>query len=221
MRFPVLMVLFLVGCGGAQRPSLPDGACSPLPEGAPEPWVGRGYALGDIPWFAPRRGADRPRVVIQAFSDFECPFCARAVPTMEQVIEEYGECVQVVWRQYPLRYHERAEPAARASVEVYRQAGDDAFWAYHDQLFANQEDLSDEALVRYARAIEGVDATAVQAVIDGDEHRGVIERDRAVIEGLDAELGTPSFFVNGTLLHGARRISHFRRAIHTALTEQM
>lgn len=214
------LVLVLLGCGGSQRPDLPEGACSPMPEGEETaPWESRGYALG-VPWFAPRRGAERPRVIVQEFSDFECPYCARALPTVDRVLEEYGECVQVVWRHRPLRYHEHADAAARASIEVYRQGGDDAFWRYHDALYADQENLGREMLLRHARAIEGVDAEAVAAVIDGDEHSGVIDRDRAEIDAHDIELGTPGFFVNGVLISGARRFSHFQLQIERALAEQ-
>ncbi|MGE0785584.1 MAG: DsbA family protein [Sandaracinaceae bacterium] len=214
-----LAMACVIGCGGPQGPVLTPGACSPLPEGEEPPWEGRGYAL-PVPWFAPRRGAQRPRVVIQEFSDFECPYCARALPTVDDLLAEFGDCVQVVWRQRPLRYHAHADDAARASVEVYRQGGDEAFWRYHDRLFADQEDLSRPALLAHARALGGIDVDAVERVLESDDHAAVIARDRGAIDRLGLELGTPSFFVNGVLLHGARRISHFRRAIIDALNEQ-
>jgi predicted DsbA family dithiol-disulfide isomerase len=216
------LAVLAAACGGPQRPALPPGACRPAEaEQDPPPWETRGYAM-PVPWFAPKRGAERPRVVIQAFSDFECPYCARAAPTLERVLEDYGDCVQVVWRNRPLRYHEHAEPAALAAIEVYEQAGDEAFWRYHDRLFADQSALSRADLEAHAEAVGGVDMDAFRAALDEAEHQGVIERDRRAGERTGIEpLGTPAFFVNGELIHGARRYERFRRAVEDALRDQL
>jgi len=221
VRARALAALLVTACGGSGYGfDLPEDACSPATDDA-RPWETRHYGMV-VPDDAPRRGAERPRVVIQVFSDFQCPFCARAVPTMERVVEEYGACTQIVWRHRPLSYHEHAALAARASHEVYRQAGDAAFWRFHDAIFADQEHLTRADLERHARGIEGVDMDAFRAALDGDAHQDVIARDRRTIDELpgDLELGTPSFFVNGTLLHGARRYSHFAYRIEEALSEQ-
>ena len=172
-----------------------------------------------VPWFAPRRGAERPRVVIQAFSDFQCPHCAHALPQLDRVVEDFGGCVQIVWRNYPLAYHEHAELAARAAMEVYRQRGDGAFWAYHDRLFSDQDHLERADLERAAQSIEGLDLEAFRAALGSDAHRDVIERDRASADATGVRIGTPSFFVNGHLLSGARPYPAFRRAIEDALLE--
>lgn len=207
------IALLLASCAGAPpRPPLPPGACRAAGEGeAPALRVPLPTA------FAPRRGAERPRVVIQAFSDFECPYCARAVPTLERALEDYGACVQVVWRNRPMRYHEHAEDAARAALEVYRQAGDQGFWGYHDRLFADQSRLTRADLVERARTIEGVDAEALVRALEGDDHRAVIERDLAAVDAVEPRLGTPTFFVNGAVIHGARPYEVFRDAIEDAL----
>lgn len=216
----VLISLGLVACGGGYpTTALPDDACRPAEDDEARPWESRGYAMS-VPWFAPERGADRPRVVVQVFSDFECPYCARASPTLERVVEEYGACVQVVWRHYPMPYHADAALAARAAHEVYRQAGDEAFWRYHDLLFADQAHLEREDLERHAATLE-IDMEAFGAALDGDGHEEILERDRATIADLPGELeiGTPSFFVNGTLIHGARSFEHFRWRIEQALAD--
>lgn len=215
----VVSGLLLAGCG-ASPPPLPADACRPAEVPSdPPPWVTRGYGMR-VPWFAPKRGAERPRVVIQAFSDFECPYCARAAPTLERVLEDYGACVQVVWRNRPLRYHAHAELAARAAMEVYEQAGDDAFWRYHDRLFADQDALSRADLERHAEALGGIDVDAFRAALEGDDHARVLARDRQVVERFDLDLGTPAFFVNGELIHGARRYERFARAVEDALRAQ-
>lgn len=219
--FGAALAIVMLGCAGAAPPlALPAGACSPA-EGDARPWEERGHRLAVPLAFAPRRGAERPRVVIQAFSDFECPYCARAVPTIERVLEDYGACVMVVWRNRPMRYHANAERAARAAVEVQRQAGDEAFWRYHDLLFANQSQLGREDLLRYAEGIEGVDASALAAAIDEGAHQAVIERDLAALDAIERRLGTPTFVVNGDIIHGARPYETFRDAVEDALREQL
>ena len=213
-----LFALLLAGCGGSRFGfDLPEQACRPA-EGDARPWETRAYGMV-VPDDAPRRGAARPRVVIQAFSDFECPYCAQAEPTMERLLEEYGGCVQVVWRNRPLAYHAHARLAARAAHQVYVQRGDAAFWRYHDLLFADQERLAREDLERHARTIEGLDLEAFRAALDGDAHEDVMVRDAAAIDALpvDSPLGTPTFFVNGFLVHGARRHAHFAYRVEEAL----
>ena len=152
----VALALVATACGGSGFGfDLPEDACRPA-DSDRRPWETRSYAMR-APDDAPRRGAARPRVLIQVFSDFQCPFCERAIPTMDQIIEDYGACVQIVWRQRPLPYHEHARLAARASQEVYRQAGDAAFWRFHDRLFADQDHIARADLVAAAAAVGGVD----------------------------------------------------------------
>ncbi|HEY8431098.1 MAG TPA: thioredoxin domain-containing protein [Sandaracinaceae bacterium] len=201
----------LASCGGPQgRAALPPGACRPADVPPPQ-------RVAVPAAFAPRRGAERPRVVIQGFSDFECPYCARAVPTLERVLAEYGDCVQIVWRNRPLEYHAHAEDAARAALEVYRQGGDEAFWRYHDRLFANQSRLSRADLIEHARAIGGIDLSALEEALASGAHRAVIERDLAAVDAIEPRLGAPTFFVNGTVIHGARPYETFRDAVEDAL----
>ncbi|MEZ4339021.1 MAG: thioredoxin domain-containing protein [Sandaracinaceae bacterium] len=219
-RLGPLLALVLVACGGSRYGfDLPDHACRPADDEA-RPWETRAYGMV-APEDAPRRGAARPRVVVQAFSDFECPYCAQAEPTIDRLLEDYGDCVQVVWRNRPMPYHANARRAARAAHEVWAQRGDAAFWRYHDLLFADQEHLERADLERHASAIEGIDMDAFRAALDGDAHEEVMVRDHDAIEALptDQPLGTPSFFVNGTLVHGARRYVYFAYRVEEALAD--
>src|SRR5690606_25887207 len=65
----------------------------------------------------PSKGPDNAKVVIQEFSDFQCPFCSRVNPTVEQILNEYPKDVQVVWRNMPLPFHADAPLAAEAAHE--------------------------------------------------------------------------------------------------------
>ncbi len=100
------------------------------------------------------RGKKDAEIVIIEYSDFECPFCERFHPTMQQAQKEYGDKVAWVYRQFPLTsIHPRALPAANASECVANLAGNDAFWKFADTVFGNQEKyLTDTGFVEAAVA---------------------------------------------------------------------
>jgi protein-disulfide isomerase len=150
-------------------------------------------------------------------TDFQCPFCSRVNPTVAQVMKEYGDKVQIVWRDYPLPFHKDAQPAAQAGREVFAQKGDKAFWAYHDLLFQNQKTLSRENLEKFAEQVGGIDMKAFKAALDSGKHKAAVEADMAAVAKAGARIGTPSFFINGKLLQGAQPYPAFKAAIDAAL----
>lgn len=92
---------------------------------------------------SPVRGkADAPITIVE-FSDFQCPFCKRAEPTIDEVRRTYGDKVRVVWKDEPLPFHPRATPAAELARFAYAKKGQDGFWKVHDALFASQPKLED------------------------------------------------------------------------------
>jgi protein-disulfide isomerase len=79
------------------------------------------------------KGAKNGKIVIVEFSDFECPFCIRAFPTVEQVLKTYPNDVTLYYKQYPLtQIHPQAEKAAEASLCAADQG---KFWEWHDKIF--------------------------------------------------------------------------------------
>src|SRR5690606_3109691 len=70
-----------------------------------------------------QKGPADALVTIVGFSEFECPFCARVLPTLQQIQEEYGNDVRIVFKHNPLNFHRNAMPAAEASLEVLAQGG--------------------------------------------------------------------------------------------------
>ena len=91
---------------------------------------------------APSR-ARRPPVTIVEFSDFQCPYCSRVEPTLKEVQEKYGDKVRLVWKNEPLPFHPRAEPAAEVAIEARAEKGDKGFWDVARRLFASQPKLED------------------------------------------------------------------------------
>lgn len=146
---------------------------------------------------APELGSENPTVTIEVYADFECPFCARSRETTDRVREEHDGVV-VVYRFLPLSMHRNARPAANAALEVFRQAGDDAFWAYATAVYAHQDNLTRRVLVRLAREA-GHDADEVDRAVRTGRHdaRIDVDRDRARDAGVN---GTPTYVVNGELV---------------------
>jgi len=175
-----------------------------------------------VPRNAPSKGAANARVVIQEFSDFQCPFCSRVNPTISQVMEEYGDRVRIVWRNYPLPFHQQAHMVAQASVEVHRQGGDAKFWAFHDLVFANQGELrtaegARAAVERLAGQVGGINMAQFRAALDNETHKAAVDADMNAVREAGARIGTPSFFINGRLLQGAQPFEAFKTAIDAAL----
>jgi protein-disulfide isomerase len=146
---------------------------------------------------APTRGPEGAVVEIVEFSDFQCPYCAQALPVIDSLLSAYPDDVRYVYRHFPLHIHEHAARAAQASLEAQRQG---AFWRYHDLLFENQAALSDPELVRYAEEL-GLDAEAFRRALAQGTHQARMHEDMELGQSL-AVTGTPTFFVNGFRLQG-------------------
>jgi protein-disulfide isomerase len=146
----------------------------------------------------PVRGARQAPVTVLVFSDFQCPFCSRAVPTIERIEAAYRDDVRIVWKHQPLAFHANAVPAALAA-EAAREQG--KFWEMHDKLFENQRDLSAATLERLAREL-GLDEARFRAAMGDPRLKARIEQDRALAEKVGAS-GTPTFIVGGERVVGA------------------
>jgi protein-disulfide isomerase len=146
----------------------------------------------------PARGPLDAPVTIVEFSDFQCPFCKQALPTLQRIQTTFGDQVRQVYRHSPLPNHAAAFAAAAASDCAHEQG---RFWPYHDLLFANYQTLEPSRLKEYARAV-GLDAKKFDACFDSGKSS------EAVVEDLeDAQrygvASTPTFFVNGRMVLGA------------------
>jgi protein-disulfide isomerase len=201
---------------GATAPKFIEGAGGDAPAAAAAPDANKVYQIA-APARAPTKGKKGAKVVIHEFSEFQCPFCTRVLPTVKQVMDEYGDKVQIVWRNYPLPFHDKAFKAAEASQEVFEQGGDEKFWKYHDILFENQKALEPENLIKYAEQVGGINTAKLKTALDTDKHKATVQADMDAITKAGARIGTPSFFINGKLLQGAQPFPAFKAAIDDAL----
>jgi protein-disulfide isomerase len=146
---------------------------------------------------APIRGRQDAPVTIVEFSDFQCPFCARSQPMLEQALAKYPERVRLVYKHFPLSFHPVAMPAAVASAAAQEQG---KFWELHDVLFEQGQNLTTERFDDYAK----------QAGLDVERFRKDLTEKHAEYErrvqqdyrhGLEADVrGTPTIYVNGKKL---------------------
>ena len=183
-------------------------------KGAPEP---EKKVAPAVPSSAPFRGGKDARVVIQEWADFQCPFCARANSTLDEVLRVYGDRVKLVWRDKPLPMHADAALAAELAREALEERGPDAFWKMHDKLFANQQRLKRDDLDRYGTEL-GLDSKKVARALDGRTHKGVVDSDDKL--GTDIGIsGTPAFLINNYYVSGAQPFPKFKKLIDRALNE--
>jgi protein-disulfide isomerase len=160
---------------------------------------------------SPVLGSGSALVTVVEFSDFQCPFCSRVEPTLKALRDKYGDKLRIVWKNEPLPFHNRAEPAAEAALEVRAEKGDKAFWDVHDKLYENQKDLSDEELVKLG-AQAGASADKLKKAISDHTHKAVLDADTDLADDFQAS-GTPHFFVNGRRLVGAQPQEKFEGII--------
>jgi protein-disulfide isomerase len=161
-------------------------------------------AVGD----APVRGSKQPKVTIIEFSDFQCPYCGRVTKTLDQLLKDYGNDVELAFRHNPLPFHNNAMPAAIAA-EAAREQG--KFWEMHDKLFASQTNLDRPTLEKCAQEA-GLDMTKFKEALDQQKGKQRIEKDMADAVNFGAR-GTPNFFINGHNFRGAQPIEAFKSVI--------
>ena len=158
------------------------------------------------------KGPADASVTIVEFSDYQCPFCKRAQQALRQVMAEFPGQVRLVFKDFPLDFHERAMPAAVAA----RCAGETGrYWEYHDLLFGGPPELSRESLLQYAEQV-GAGRETFAGCLDGGKFQAEVEKD--VREGRALGVtGTPTFFINGQRLVGAHPVETFREVVRDAL----
>jgi protein-disulfide isomerase len=170
------------------------------------------YRVPVDPGTAPLRGNPKAPVTIVEFSDFQCPYCVRARPTVNRVREVYGDRVRFAFRHFPLDFHAQAEKAGEAAA----CAGDQGrFWEMHDLLWSSTSKLQPPDLKAHAATL-GLDAAAFGQCLDSGRHGGLVSSDLEAGKGYGVS-GTPAFFVNGRPLVGAQPYDAFAQVIDDEL----
>jgi protein-disulfide isomerase len=160
----------------------------------------------------PPKGNPKAPVTIVEFSDYQCPFCKRVEPTVQQVLQTYGpDKVRLVYRNYPLPFHNDARPAAEAAGCAAEQG---KFWEYHEKLMA-ATDLSAQNLKTLAGSV-GVDQKKFDECVASQKFKADVDKDMQAGEEAGVN-GTPAFFINGRMIDGAQPYDKFKEIIDEEL----
>lgn len=144
------------------------------------------------------QGNANAELVIVEYGDYQCPYCGAAYPVVKELMKEFGNQVQFVFRNFPLsEMHQYARPAALAAEAANVQG---KFWEMHDAIYENQQHLNENLLTEIAEKLslnmtqfkEDLQSSKLAEKVDSDFESGVIS-------GVN---GTPSFFVNGKKFNG-------------------
>ncbi len=159
------------------------------------------------------KGGAKAPVTIVEFSEFQCPFCSRANPTIKEIMEVYGDKVKIVFKHNPLSFHQDAELASEAALAAGAQG---KFWPMHDLLFKNQRALKRPELEKYAQEL-GLNMSDFKADLDSGKYKAQIKGNQAQARKLGVS-GTPTFFVNGRKIRGVKSFSIFKKLIDASLS---
>jgi protein-disulfide isomerase len=152
---------------------------------------------------------ENPLVTIVQFSEFECPFCKKAKPSIDKLMKNHGDEIRLVHKHLPLHFHKEAKPAARAAIAAQQQG---QFWKMYDLLFDHQAKLGQDGL--YEKLAEKADLNLSQfrEALQSSETDDKLARDRKLAEQAGVK-GTPNFFINGVQVTGAQPYVKFKKLV--------
>ncbi len=183
----LLVALGLTGC-----PSSDNGA-----EAAPRvridaeryrvPLFGEEYA----------RGGETPLVTVILYTDYACPPCGRTWSVMDNLLEDYGQDLRVIFRSYTVPGFGKGEEAVEAAFAAGAQG---KFWEMHAELFEHIGAFDRPTLRKHAQSI-GLDVPKFMDDLDTGAHSGTRMRHRREAKRLGI-VGLPVAFVNGLYMAG-------------------
>lgn len=162
----------------------------------------------------PAQGNPNAPIKLIEFSEFQCPFCKRARPTIEKVLSTYKDQVYYVFRDFPLSFHKEAKNASLAANCAHEQG---KYWEFSHELWENQQALSSEKYTEIAKKI-ALNLDKYNQCYSSRKFDKEIDKDQN--DGIDVGVtGTPAYFINGKFLSGAQPFESFREIIDEELAK--
>ncbi len=209
----------------ANAPGYGDGSVAQPPSQGSAPSAQKvEVSADDDPWL----GAEDAKVTVIEFSDYQCPFCRKfwteSYPQLKEDFIDTGK-IKYVFRDFPLNFHEAAVPAAVAGNCVREQLGNEAYFKYHDIVFAEQNkqgqntiNFNEEDIMSWVAQTGTLDMDKFNTCYNDPAQKAEVDADLAA--GAQAGIsGTPSFVINGKLIVGAQPYSVLKAEIESALAE--
>ena len=160
--------------------------------------------VGESPYKGPK---DAPITIVE-FQDFQCPFSKRSQSTVKQLMDAYPDQIKLVFKNFPLGFHKQAAIAAEAALAAGAQG---KFWEMHDKNFSNPKQLSIDKLKTYAQELN-LDMNKFNDDLDSHRFKKEVDEDMKLARGVGVR-GTPTFFINGKKLVGAKPLAEFQKII--------
>lgn len=163
----------------------------------------------------PKRGTAEPVVTIMTFSDFQCEACEQMDAVFELVLQEYPAAVQLVWKDFPIpTVNPQAEDAALAARCAQQQ---DAFWEYHDELYARQQTFPLQPWKEIADSV-GLDADAFTACFEGGTPSQLVLQGYFIARSLNID-SAPSYYVNDRFYSGVKSYEDLKSIIDVEISD--
>lgn len=172
------------------------------------------------------RGNKNAKVTLVEYADFECPFCKRFHPTMLQIMKEYGDKINWVYRHFPLSFHANAQKESEAAECAGKLGGNDAFWKYTDAIYdkttSNGTGFALDQLVPLAKEL-GINNAKFQSCLDSGEFAQKV-KDEETTGASEGVTGTPGTIIidakgNTQLVPGALPFNEIKPLIDAALIQ--
>lgn len=163
---------------------------------------------------------DKGKVTLVEFGDFQCPACADAYSIVKQVEKDYGDKLNLVFRNYPLPQHANALPAAEAAEAAGAQG---KFWEMYAKLYENQDKWSSvgnpiDIFTQYAKDL-GLDVDKFTGDVKGEKYKDRILSDQN--DGNTIAINaTPTFFLDGQKLEGIPSLDNLKSLIDQKLSSK-
>ncbi len=204
---------------GNTQPSAPSAPVAAAPQAPPQAIKKPEVTKNDY-----IRGNKNAKVTLVEYADFECPFCKRFHPTMLQVMKEYGDKINWVYRHFPLSFHANAQKEAEAAECAGKLGGNDAFWKYADAIYdkttSNGTGIALDQLAPIASQI-GLNSIKFQTCVDSGEFTQKVKDEEAsgTAEGVTGTPGTIIIDAKGNtqLVPGALPFEQIKPLIDAAL----
>jgi protein-disulfide isomerase len=176
------------------RTGSPDNPAPPAARQGPDTAV-YDIAIGDSPVLGKK---DAPVTIVE-FSDFQCPYCVREYPKLQQILKDYPNQVRLVFKHFPLAFHTKARPVHAAAETAKRRLGPEAFWKIHDWVMDNPKNLEPEDLKGYARRV-GLEPESLDTIWnDPNSMNDLLASDLEEAKKCKVT-GTPTILINGLKL---------------------
>lgn len=160
------------------------------------------------------RLAKSKKVKVELFDDFECPFCLKHSKTIDQMLQEYGNKVELTLKHFPLNFHANAQKAAEA-YECAREQKKG--WEMHDKIFEANAN-NNMSIDAWKAAAEQLDLNIPQfnSCLDSGKYVDKIKQDAEEAKQKGAR-GAPATFINGEMISGAVPYSTLKETIEKNL----